>query len=729
MEAGAPRARPVYDDRVVSSASLDRAPPIALAAALLAGCSGPTYPAVDCHQPVWARASGPGATMEVVGSWDGWKTPGVSGSPADGGWMLALLQLPPGEYGYQVVVDGVAGLDPYQPLSTYRGEQEVSLLVAADCNTPAIQIGSANADGAGALSLDATFQAAAGGPPLDPAGVRVTIDGAEARGARVSAKPATGAFSVVASGLARGKHTVTVRARDAQGKEAAAKDAAVWVRPAAETWTDGVLYEIMIDRFRGDGGAPLAPPPTPGTRAGGTLGGVTAEIEKGTFDALGVTALWLTPVYTNPDDFRAGKDGHVSQAYHGYWPLACREVEPRFGGEAALDALVAAAHAHGLRVLFDIVPNQLYDRNPRFLDHGHDGWFNMASADCICGAPHCSWSGHIETCWFAPYLPDLRYQDDAAMHASMDDALFWMRRFDADGVRIDAVPMMPRAATRRILRAIRDDEGPRGARFAVGEIFTGPGQGGIDTIRYHLGPDGLDSAFDFPLMWQLRDTIADGGAGFDAVDQVLGETDTAYAGSGTVEARILDNHDTARFVSEANGDGARDGWTDPPPQPSSPAAYARQRLALGMIFALPGMPVLYYGDEVALAGANDPDARRVMPDPASLSEEQQQTLALARRLGTLRGCLKALRRGARSTVWVDTDHYAFVRDAGDGAPAVALFSRSEAPSTIAIPGGLVPGGSYVGAISGMTVSLSGEAEVPIDPMSFEILIPSNSPCR
>src|SRR5262249_18472643 len=158
---------------------------------------------------------------------------------------------------YEVVVDGIAGLDPYAPLSTYRGNQEVSLLVAADCTAPAVQIATADADDTGALSLDGTFLAAAGGPALDPAGVSVTTGGATAKDAHVKATPATGAFSVTASGLARGKHKVTIGARDAQGKAAAPKDSAVWVQPAAETWSDGVLYEIMIDRFRGDGGVPL----------------------------------------------------------------------------------------------------------------------------------------------------------------------------------------------------------------------------------------------------------------------------------------------------------------------------------------------------------------------------------------------------------------------------------------------------------------------------------------
>src|SRR5262249_55472564 len=159
-------------------------------------------------------------------------------------------------------------------------------------------------------------------------------------------------------------------------------------------------------------------------------------------------------------------------------------------GEAALDALIASAHAHGIRVLFDLVPNHVYEKNPIYLAHQHDGWFEGAADSCVCGDPGCDWGKHIETCWFTPFLPDVRWQSDEAMHAAVDDTLFWMSRFDADGVRIDAVPMMPRMTTRRILRGMRDALAPRGALFSVGEVFTGPG--GVDAIRYYMGKDGLD---------------------------------------------------------------------------------------------------------------------------------------------------------------------------------------------------------------------------------------------
>jgi glycosidase len=474
----------------------------------------------------------------------------------------------------------------------------------------------------------------------------------------------------------------------------------------------------------------LAPPATPGSRAGGTLSGITAEIERGTFAALGVTALWISPVYTNPDGFQTGLDGRLYEAYHGYWVMADRAVDPHLGGEAELDALMASAHAHGLRVLFDLVPNEVYVQNPRYQAHLGDGWFNDAPGHCTCGLPGCDWSANILTCWFTSWLPDVRWQSDGAMADAVDTAAFWMSRFDADGVRIDAVPMMDRAATRRIVAAIRGMEAPARARFALGEVFTGGGVSGIDQIKYFLGPNGLDSAFDFPLMWALQDAIATGVGGFAEVETTLSEMEASYAGSGTVPARMLDNHDVARFLSVASGDDVADPWTSPPPEPPAGApAYARQRLALGLTFSLPGMPVLYYGDEVALAGATDPDSRRVMPAPDALSADQSATLALTQKLGKLRACSAALRRGARVPVWADGDTLAFARDAGDGSPVLALFSRSTEPRALSIPGGVVAPGRYVDALSGTSVDLSGPATVGLGPVSFQILVPAASPCH
>ena len=255
------------------------------------------------------------------------------------------------------------------------------------------------------------------------------------------------------------------------------------------------------------------------------------ELEKGAFEALGVTALWLTPPAMTPDEARIGRSGRLEEAYHGYWQLDTRQVDPRLGGDAALTGW-SKPRTGGIQILIDIVPNHLYEKHPRYLLHRRDGWFHEGTDKCVCGDDSCSWATDIEHCWFTDYLPDYRFQNADVMRDAADDAAYWMTRFHVDGVRIDAVPMMPRAATRRIVDALRHAAAPNAASFSLGEVFTG--EGGLGTIRWYLGPDGLSSAFDFPVMWALREAVASDCTGFAEVDAVLTQTEGGVADSGSL---------------------------------------------------------------------------------------------------------------------------------------------------------------------------------------------------
>jgi glycosidase len=705
---------------------------LALGLPALAGCSpreAARPPERDCGVVVWDRPASPGAKLEVIGDFSGWASPGMPMLPGASGWRFAPLGLPPGEHGYLVVEDGAVRLDPLQPLSTFHAGREVSLADVADCSVPAFAVDRVDVDDAGRLSLDARFLAATGGPALDPASLDLRVEGGP-RLAIDEADPSTGVVRASARGLAPGKHHVAIAGADGAGTLAEAARASAWAKPAQRAWGGGVLYQVMIDRFRGDGGAALAPPKSPASRAGGTLDGVRAEIDKGTFDALGVSALWLSPVYVNPTATRVGRDGHPSEAYHGYWPIDDRAVDARLGGEAALEAVVAAAHARGLQVLVDFVPNHVYEDHPRYRDHAKDGWFDTSKADaCVCGAPGCDWGAHIETCWFAPYLPDVNWRNADAARTFTADALFWMDRFDLDGLRIDAVPMMPRAATRRIAHAVRARDARPSGPFLLGEIFTGPGPGGLDVIRRFLGAkawDGLDSAFDFPLMWAIRGAIA-GDAGFGGVEDALLDAEAKLAGSGSILARMLDNHDTTRLLSEIVGDAGRDPWSSPPSQPEEGPAFARLEAAIALLLTLPGVPILYYGDEVGLSGGSDPDSRRVMPAEASLSPARAHVLATARKLGTLRRCSRALGEGTRVPLFATASAYAFARDAGDGSPVITVLSRDA--GDVSVPAaGLAPG-LYVDALSGDKVPMErAGAVVPMVAHGARVLVREGGGC-
>lgn len=628
-----------------------------------------------CGLRIWHRPAGPDARVEIVGDWNGWQRPGVVPEAKDDGWRVAAIDVAGGEHAYAIIEDGEWLTDRTQPLTAFHEGREVALAISADCAAPELRVDrveTARTGTTGSATVLATFL-----PAVTSDGTRIvpeSITVSERNGGPipvVSGDFATGAIRLHVEGLAPGKYTYTITARDEAGRQARDVRAIVWIdgRSGGPSFDprDAVLYQVMLDRFRGDGEA-LAPPATPAARAGGNLAGVRRAIESGELEALGVNTVWLSPLYDNPVGDFAGMDGRAYTSYHGYWPIDSRRLDARFAEEAGLDAFVRLAHGRGLRVVFDVVPNHVHEQHP--YAKTHPDWF---AKGCFCGQGTCDWASNIKTCWFTPYLPDLDWTRTDVAQAATADVLWWFDRFDADGVRIDAVPMMPRAATRRIAMAVRRRyEHPGHDVYVLGENFTGPGD--FASLRYELGPFGLDGAFHFPLMWTLRDAIALESAPLSAIDTTFRAGEEAWAGSGAIMGLMIGNHDVARFASVSAGNADGDTW-DSPPQPVDPIVYAKQRLALGAVFALPGAPVVYYGDEVGLAGRSDPDCRRVMPAESALLDAQRVTRELSRAIGKARACSMALRRGTLETLLADDERVVFARRTAEGDVAIVALAR------------------------------------------------------
>ncbi len=668
-------------------------------------CTNELPPQRDCLARVWV-APDDGAPR-VIGSWNAYALPGIPVEPHESGWKLARFDLPPGDHGYLLDRGAEITLDPEQPLTTFdQDEREVSLLSIGDCNQPSLQLSSltvadgratanlqflANRDADELVSVSAiTTDGEVWDSTFDPARGAVTLDGA----------------------MSSPRQTFVVTAEDANGN-AAAKRVAVWNEERDPR--DEVIYQVMIDRFADSDGEPLAPPIHAGARAGGTLDGVRSRLPE--IEQLGATALWLSPIYQGPEEERAGNDGRSYTGYHGYWPIDTRSVDTRIGGDAAMDDLVDAAHDQAMLMIADVVPNHVYETHPRFAEH--PDWFHAAG--CVCGTESCPWSAHIEECWFTPYLPDFRLENPEALNATVDDVSWLVERFQLDGVRVDAVPMMRRAVTRRLAHRLRNELAPEGRPLLVGEIFTGAGIGELDQLRPFLGAAGLESVFDFPLMWAMHDAIATGRGGFDAVDALLDAEEELFEGSGAVLGRILDNHDTPRFVSIANGDGQGDPWNAPAAQPTHAEPYRRLQVALALIFTLPGMPVLFQGDEIGLAGANDPDCRRVMPSDDALNPHQREVRATTTHLGQLRQRSTALRRGIRKTLLAERESYVFARTEDEQTVLVLLHTGPE--ERIVDLTQLSPLSAPL--VDSRTGSAIDPSTVRIGPLDFVILVPQS----
>ena len=134
--------------------------------------------------------------------------------------------------------------------------------------------------------------------------------------------------------------------------------------------------------------------------------------------------------------------------------------------------------------------------------------------------------------------------------------------------------MMPRLAVYHLRDRLNAGVAALGVTpFLLGECFTG-GQLGRETIRWYLGPQGLDSLFDFPLMWSLQSILGKGEGSLADLDAEMTQSELAYDAPGAVMGLFVDNHDIPRFISIAAGDDVSDAF-NPPDQPSVTTPYRR----------------------------------------------------------------------------------------------------------------------------------------------------------
>lgn len=497
-------------------------------------------------------------------------------------------------------------------------------------------------------------------------------------------------------------------------------------------WEDSVMYFVMTDRFFNGSGTS---DPVPGvTEAAQFYGGdwVGLEMKLGYLEDLGINTIWLSAPFNNRDYAGAAidpdSDPHMYSAYHGYWPSPADIdysdpnnpsprplVENRLGTESELFNLIGSIHASNMYVLFDYVMNHvdsasgLYGAKPDWFVHDH--------GNIVLCSPH-NWNDPYWStrCAFTDYLPPFDFYNPTVREWSINDALWWAKEFNIDGYRLDAIKHVPMEWLTELRSAFNNAfPNPAGGRFyMVGETYDYEDQG---LLAAYIDPSTkLDGQFDFPMRKRICDGIFNRSMTLDSMFAWMDSNDAFYP-PGTLMSTWVGNHDIPRVIHFASGqytdcytgssveNGWNPGWHV---QPTEAEPYETLGLAFGLLMTNPGVPLVYYGDEIGLAGGGDPDNRRMMVFEG-LNVHQENLKDLVSNLIRVRHENVALRRGFRQTVSGGSDTFVYkMTGCGEAEDVYVMVNRGDFAAQVS---GL-PAGEYTNLLWGGSVTGGGTVEVP-----------------
>jgi alpha-amylase len=350
-------------------------------------------------------------------------------------------------------------------------------------------------------------------------------------------------------------------------------------------WRNQVFYEVFVRSFSDSNGDGI-----------GDLKGVLARLDQlHAGDAgLGVDGIWLMPIYPSP-------------SYHGYDVIDYQAVNSQYGTLADVDAVVAAAHARGMRVILDFVPNHTSTQHPWFEDSapdaGHRDWYVWRPGSTLVSHWYQQGSSSYYA-YFCGCMPDLNYRTPAVEQAVGDAMIFWLQH-GVDGFRIDAARYLVESAdfsiygltdqpeTHQVFQRLRRRLAAVNPQvLLVAEAWEDVGS----AAAYYGTGNEFQLAFSFDLAAAIVSSLKAGIS--DDVINTLATSQTALQGKDRgYEAPFLTNHDMVRVMQQLGGD--------------APAA----RLAAATLFALPGTPFIYYGEEIGMQGGTgsvDQDKRTPM---------------------------------------------------------------------------------------------------------------------
>ena len=527
-----------------------------------------------------------------------------------------------------------------------------------------------------------------------------------------------------------------------------------------DDWRDQIIYQIVVDRFDDadpDNDVVDGIGLVPGELSrfqGGDWRGVRDHLDY--LERLGVTTLWLSPPYANV------QRTEMEDGYHGYWPSDFTVANPRFGTLEELRGLVSEAHARGMLVILDVVPNHagrvfdydldgdgeidpgdieppyadppydvplIWTETPQMWTRGADG----ARTRITLGPEHFHRRGfgdlsdllQKELGDFPTGLRDLDTENEEVVAALVETHAFWVEVTDVDGFRIDAVPHASREFWAQLCGRLRVRLAEMGKErfFLLGEVFTGS----PEILASYTALDQLDAAFAFDFKSGLVNAmILDGRPPVLALPALRDDRDFFPAsgqpngiGLSPWEARVVfaDNHDVPRLRGELD---------DP----------LAAEIALTAVLTADGIPALYYGTEQGLDGRLHHESREPLWEVGF--DETHPTFLHIARLTAIRHRSRALRYGTLVVRYASVSGGADLEPAADagmlayerafeGERILVVINASLDDSSAQVPTGFPAGTRIYDALGGteapwvvgdegvLSIRLPGRASVVLEP--------------
>ncbi len=486
-----------------------------------------------------------------------------------------------------------------------------------------------------------------------------------------------------------------------------------------------IIYFMMVDRF--NNGDKTNDNPVKDDRVlpqanyyGGDLAGIKQKIDDGYFDKLGINALWISPVFQNPyNAYQEFPEPHRwFSGYHGYWPISLSQVDTRFGSNDLFKNLIDDAHHDSISVFLDYVANHIHEQHPLWKEHPE--WFSQLNLPD--GRKNLRlWDENRLTTWFEPYMPSFDHSQPVVAEACADSAMWWLKEFHLDGFRHDATKHIETEFWRLLTEKIKTEvEIPQNRNiYQIGETF-----GSRELINSYVGSGLLNAQFDFNLYFDARSVFALDDVPFERLAASLNET-FDYFGYHHLMGNISGNQDMARFISYASGDlkfGENDkevGWQRHI-EVTDTIGYAKLKMLQAFNMTIPGIPVIYYGDEIGLPGANDPDNRRMMQFD-SLNKYQLDVRNTVSKLTKLRSEHMALLYGDFTILEANPGIFIYMRRYFDDVVIVG-FNKTDMTfgNLVFLPDNVK--GTPIAFSTQRTVKFISDAlNMMIEPYSFEII--------